>query len=127
MPFFKSNKNIFADYGEYFESKWMDHDTVFLPSTTVWSYDRELHIDDIDLWEVIYENNFGIYAAWSPQAEFYMIVPFYWMADKGFHIETFYGKDAGVKTWKRAKELGIDLPLHDHWIDTDILTHINGN
>jgi len=117
MPFFKSNKNIFTDHGEYFESKWMESDNIFLPPTTDWSYDRELQIDDIDLWEVIHEQNFGIYAAWNPRAEFYMIMPFHWMIDRGYHIETFYGLDAGLRTQKRAKELGMILPLHNYWVD----------
>ena len=117
MPFFKSNKNIFTDNGEYFESKWMDSDKIVLPPTTDWSYDRELQIDDIDLWEVIYEHDFGIYAAWTPRAEFYMIMPFHWMVAQGYHIETFYGLDAGLQTQKRAKELGITLPLHNYWVD----------
>lgn len=119
MPIFKSNKNIFVDNGEYFESKWMAQDTIYWPPTKPWSYERELNIDDIDLWEVIYEGNFGIYAAYSPEAEFYMIFPFYWMASKGFKIETFYGKDASIRTWKRAKELDIDLSVIEYWLDSD--------
>lgn len=121
MPFFKSNANIFKDHGEYFESKWMDSEELILPPTTDWTYDRELQIDDVDLWEVIHEGSFGIYAAWSPRAEFYMILPFWKMVDQGYHVETFYGIDAGLRTQKRAKELGITLPLNDYWVDDRIL------
>jgi hypothetical protein len=121
MPFFKSNANIFKDQGEYFESKWMDSNELVLPPTTDWTYDRELQIDDVDLWEVIHEGAFGIYAAWSPRAEFYMILPFWKMVDKGHSVETFYGIDAGLKTQQRAKELGITLPLNNYWVDDRIL------
>ena len=121
MPFFKSNANIFKDHGEYFESKWMDSHDLILPPTTEWTYDRELTIDDVDLWEVIHEEAFGIYAAWSPHAEFYMIAPFWKMAEKGYSIETFYGIDAGLRIQKRAKELGITLPLNNYWVDDRIL------
>lgn len=127
MPFFKSNANIFKDHGEYFESKWMDSDELVLPPTQTWTYDRELQIDDVDLWEVLYEGDFGVYAAWSPHAEFYMILPFYWAAGKfsaTYSIETFYGTDAALKTWKRAAELGIKLPLADYWVEQDTFAHI---
>jgi len=125
MPFFKSNANIFKDHGEYFESKWMDSNEVILPPTTDWSYDRDLQIEDVDLWEVIHEGDFGIYAAWAPKAEFYMIFPFYWKISQGFHIETFYGYDAAIKVHHRAKELGINLPLNDYWVGENILKYIN--
>ncbi len=83
MPFFKTTHNIINDNQEYFDDKWMDSDKLILPPKEEWTYDRELTIDDIDLWEVIYENNFGIYGAYSPHAEFYMIFPFYWIKDQG--------------------------------------------
>lgn len=119
MPIFKSTKNIFVDNGEYFETKWMEGNEIFWPPTTSWTYDRELTIDDIDIWEVIYEGSFGIYAAYSPDAEFYMIFPFYWMREK-YHIETFYGRDAGLQVWSRARELGINLDLIDYFVDSDL-------
>lgn len=127
MPFFKSNANIFKDNGEYFEQKWMDSDTPFLPPTKEWTYDRELQIDDIDLWEVIHEGDFGIYAAWSPHAEYYMIVPFWWKMDQGYSIETFYGADAAAKVWKRANDLGIKLPILDYWMDDDVYLKASQN
>jgi hypothetical protein len=50
-----------------------------------------------------------------------MILPFWKMMDQGYKIETFYGIDAGLQTQKRAKELGITLPLNDYWVDDRIL------
>tara|TARA_B110000977_G_scaffold70769_1_gene96047 strand:+ start:4343 stop:4726 length:384 start_codon:yes stop_codon:yes gene_type:complete len=119
MPFFKTTNNIVTDHGEHFDENWMDSDTLILPPKDEWTYDRELTIDDIDLWEVIFEDNFGIYAAYSPHAEFYMIFPFYWVKDQGFEIETFYGVDAADRTWKRAKELGMTLPVTEYYLPNE--------
>lgn len=119
MPFFKTTNNIFKDYQEYFDENWMDSDKLKIPPAHKWTYDREMTIEDVDLWEVIYEGNFGIYASYSPQAEFYMIFPYYWMLQGGHQIETFYGKDAANRTWARAKELGITLPVTEYWLASD--------
>ena len=62
MPFFKTTNNIVTDHGEHFDENWMDSDTLILPPKDEWTYDRELTIDDIDLWEVIFEDHFGISA-----------------------------------------------------------------
>ena len=48
-----------------------------------------------------------------------MIFPFYWMKDKGFNIETFYGKNAASLVQKRAKEIGINLNSTEVWLDSD--------
>ena len=119
MPFFKTTANITKDHGEYFDTNWMDSNEIVLPPKTEWTYDREMKLEDVDLWEVIYESNFGIYASYSPHAEFYMIFPFYWVKDNGFDIETFYGPNAAGDCFIRAKELGIDLTLHDYYYDTE--------
>ena len=119
MPFFKTTANITKDHGEYFDSNWMESDKIVLPPKETWSYDREMNIEDVELWEVIWESDFGIYASYSPHAEFYMIFPFYWKKDEGYDIETFYGADAANKCFLRAKSLGINLQLHDYYYDTD--------
>jgi len=119
MPFYKTLANITTDHGEHFDANWLDSEEIVLPPKETWTYDREMIIEDVDLWEVIVEAQFGIYAAYSPHAEFYMIFPFYWMKDRGHDIETFYGSDAASRCFLRAKELGIDLQLHDYYYDTD--------
>ena len=117
MPFYKTTQNIFVDNEEHFDQNWLDSDKLIMPKKEEWTYDRELVITDIDLWEVLYEGNFGVYAAYSPHAEFYMIFPFYWM--KGYEVETFYGKQAAGQCQDRCKELDIELPTHDYWLDDD--------
>lgn len=104
MPIFKSNKNVFVDFGEYYDPNWMDSNVIVLPDTKEWSYDRELQIEDVDLWEVISEfSGGGVYVSWSPYAEFYMVVLPEWAGG----IKTFYGKDClpSVKAYLREKNI----------------------
>ena len=55
----KSTANIFLDFGEVFESKWMDSNKIETPPHPEWDYSSELQIDDVDIWEVIYEQGGG--------------------------------------------------------------------
>ena len=57
MPFFKSTHNILVkvDEDEVFNENWMDSDSVVTPPTRKWSYDRDMQIEDVDIWEVLYE------------------------------------------------------------------------
>jgi hypothetical protein len=72
---FKTTQNIFKDFGEHFDPNWMDSDSLILPPKKEWDYKRPMQIEDVDLWEVIYEQggSVGVYAAYNPFAEFYMI------------------------------------------------------
>jgi hypothetical protein len=135
MPLFKSTYNILVkpDEDEVFNHNWMDSNTLILPPKTDWSYDREMQIEDVDIWEQLYYDNtgIGIYASWAPYAEFYLIttgfkentaprivngVP-YW--DK--NVETFYGAGAQKQVMIRARQLGVQLATHKTWIDDDEL------
>ena len=52
---FRSTQNIFSDLGEIFEPNWMDSDKIVLPPNPKWDYSRPLQIEDVDIWEVIWE------------------------------------------------------------------------
>lgn len=122
MPFFKTTTNILTDYGEYFESKWMDSNELQLPPRQNWDYQREMQIEDVDLWEVVYEMGVvGVYAAWSPYAEFYLIKPpNEYMEQRLLDLETFYGKNAASRCFHRLKShYNITLPTHQVWVDND--------
>lgn len=109
MPIFKSTKNIFVDHGEHFDPNWMDSDRIILPDTKPWTYDRELQIEDIDLWEVISEfGGGGVYVAWQPYAEFYMIVLPQWAGG----VKTFYGLDCLPQVKAYLNEKGIPWSVH---------------
>lgn len=134
MPFFKTNKNIFVDnqYDELYDANKYDSDTVQFPPggpddpKAQWDYARPMNIEDVDIWEEIYwqGGGLGLYAAWLPFAEFYMITP------KNFHqqqgitnigIELFYGPGSASRVMKRAKELGIPVPVGQIWVDSEDL------
>jgi hypothetical protein len=136
MPRFKTTDNILNNVTEYFDINWMDSNKIILPTKENWDYKRELKLEDIDLWEVIAEKNHaGIYAAWSPYAEFYLIVygnnPSFVLRASDIELgkakatdqykiyETVYGKNSQKKVKEKAIEMGIvlfDVPI---WIDNN--------
>jgi hypothetical protein len=116
---FKSTQNIFKDFGEVFETRWMDSNKIVTPPNPKWDYSRELTIEDVDIWEVLHErgHGVGIYASWCPYAEFYLIRTGWWNAPN--NIETYYGQGAQKQVQKRMKELGIPYSLNEHWVDSE--------
>jgi hypothetical protein len=119
MPFFKTTQNIFKDNGEYFNPDWMNYDTIQTPPKKNWDYKEELTIEKVNLWEVIAEASWGVYAAWDPYAEFYMVVPPYW--ENKNSLEVYYGKGASFQIAKRMKELGFAVPKNKIWVDSDMM------
>jgi hypothetical protein len=124
MPFFKTTYNILVRPGEdeLFDPNWMNSDKMILPPKKDWDYSRELQIEDIHIWEVLYEasGGIGIYAAWDPFAEFYMFTTGWvpkTMNDR--IIETYYGPQASKKVKQRADSLGISLQLHNIWVEPE--------
>lgn len=124
MPFFKTTYNILVRPGEdeLFDPNWMNSDKIILPPKKDWDYSRELQIEDIHIWEVLYEasGGIGIYAAWDPFAEFYMFTTGWvpkTMNDR--IIETYYGPQASKKVKQRADSLGIPLQLHNIWVEPE--------
>jgi hypothetical protein len=128
MPFFKSTYNILKkpDEDEVFNPNWMDSNTLILPDYKEWDYGREMTIEDVDIWEVIYEKGggIGVYASWLPYAEFYMITSGWRPLRLGQTvndriIETYYGAGSNEQVRKRAAELGIFLPSTQVWVDSE--------
>jgi hypothetical protein len=120
---FKSTQNIFLDFGEVFETKWMDSNKIETPPKWDWDYSRELTIDDVDIWEVIYEQGggVGVYAAWCPYAEFYLIRTG-WRNVKpetNYGVETYYGPGAQQKVQNRMREMSIPFSTNKIWVDPE--------
>lgn len=82
-------------------------------------YSEPLSFNEIEVWEQIYfkGGNVGIYGAWRPYAEFY-IITYNLFINTPAGIEIYQGKDAGSRVWKKAKELGISLPVTSIWNNT---------
>lgn len=123
MPIFKTTKNILQTpwEDELFDENWMDSNKLILPPKKHWDYQRELTIEDVDIWEVLYEEGGakGIYAAWSPYAEFYMVRVGWYLESLGYGIETYYGPGSSALVQKRAKELNMPIPTYEIWVEPE--------
>lgn len=130
MPVFRTTAQIFSHLGEeVLDPNWADYDKVQLPPTKKWDYQRDMTIEDVEIWEVIREGGggMGIYAAWLPFAEFYMVMINWDMA-------FFYGKGAQREMLKFIKECGVkDLPMYSvlvtdeeykYFVDSDVKSNI---
>lgn len=123
MPFFKTTKDILTTpwEDELWDDNWMDSDKLKLPPTYQWNYSRELQIEDIEIWEVLYQatGGVGVYAAWLPYAEYYMITTGWEMAKIGMGIETYYGKGAQQKVAQKMQEMGIPFATYKVWVNNE--------
>lgn len=114
MAQFRTTAQIFGDHGEVFESRWMDHNKPIYPPTRLWSNDRELYVEDVDIWEVIVEfTGGGVYASWCPHAELYMVV----LPIEQGGVMTWYGPTAEKQVRRYLDQKGIyysPYPEHYH-------------
>jgi hypothetical protein len=122
MPVYRTNQDIFkTGANEVFESKWFDSNVIVTPKKGKWDYKRELTVDDVEIWEAIYEDNWGlgIYASYEPYAEFYMIK---YVDHKGVTIkDTFYGAGSQDKIIKFMLENNIPFATHKVWVENEDL------
>jgi hypothetical protein len=139
MPQFKTSYNILKkqDEDECFNPNWMNSDKLVLPPggpddiKNKWDYSRELKVEDVDIWEVLYEatQGIGLYASWKPYAEFYMITTGLNLRNaprivKGIRYwdrnsETFYGAGALNRATQRAIQLNIPVHINQIWVDSE--------
>jgi hypothetical protein len=130
MAIFKTNRDIFTApwEDELFNENWMDHDVPYAPPTVNWKYDREMRVEDVEIWEQIcYKSGgIGLYAAYLPYAEFY-IVTGKWIQAKPSNVECFYGPGSMQAAYRRAKELGLIVAVQKTWVDDkDLWLHQPG-
>lgn len=106
MPRWKSTKNIFVDGGEVFDENWMNYSTVQTPPTMPWPNDVPIRFEHVEIWEVITEQSggVGVYAAWLPYAEYYIVT--------GNHkiIAEFEGINANARLETYLKTNNIPYP-----------------
>jgi hypothetical protein len=143
MPFFKSTYNILKkpDEDEVHNDNWFDTPFLQLPPSPKWDYKREMKVEDVDIWEVLTEQGggLGVYAAWCPYAEFYLITSGSNLNNSWYGnlngieynyndrtIETYYGPGSQDIVRKRAEELGIVLGNFNIWVeDNDMWLYLN--
>jgi hypothetical protein len=118
---FKTTQNIFKDLQEYFDPNWMDSDKIITPPKTNWDYKRPMQIEDVNLWEVIYEQGgaVGVYASWDPYAEFYMIRVGWFLEQQGYGAEVYYGPGAQKQVQNRMREMSIPFSVNKTWVEPE--------
>jgi hypothetical protein len=124
MPFFKTTHNIFNTpwEDELWDDNWFDSSKVILPPNRPWNHKKELKFEDVQVWEQIYfeSGGTGLYAAWDPYAEMYLITKNIHAKDsKNQYTEIFYGKNAGNRAYKKATELGMPIYLNKIWVEDE--------
>lgn len=124
MPFFKTTKNIFIDpwNDDFFSENWSNLEKAFIPETRKWDYSRELNIEDVSLWEVIYQEGGGkgFYASYDPYAEFYLLTPGWFLSLKDrVDIKTYYGPGSMKKAYKKALEWGMPIQTNKVWVENE--------
>ena len=121
MPIFKSTKEIL-------ENPWVNAhgrttaNTTGLPCHYEWDNSRSIEVTDVSIWEQLFfqEGNLGIYVAWDPFAEFYMIT-YNMFLNTPYGIQTFQGPTAGHEVYNVARELGIELSFKNVWINSTVV------
>ena len=117
--------SIFKTTNEILNRSW--DNSVKTPESYTWenlpkqihlTKETELSIEDIETWEEIYYQcgSLGIYAAWSPYTEFYILIHCFF-SDKNYGIEIFKGPNAGQQVKERAEFFGISLAINKIWVD----------
>jgi hypothetical protein len=106
MARFKLTENIFLNSGEVFDENMIDNPNLRFPQNTMWSENRPMKIEDVDIWEVIIEHGgpFGVYAAWQPYGELYIVL------DKYSLVAEFSGINANLELEKYLQKEKIWYP-----------------
>ena len=114
MPIFKKTSDILSKPWNEGESSQVPD----LPLKEEWLKPTLPTFEDIDTWEQIYyqPGNVGIYAAWSPYVELFIIV-YDLFLNQPAGIEIFFGDNASKNTKNRAHQLGIDIPTNTVWVN----------
>jgi len=103
---------IFKSTYEIINDPWQQKtDEVVSKVPPAWPNEKDISIQDVIVWEQIYHQpgNIGIYVAWSPYAEFYLVA-YDLFTKTSAGLETFIGPDAVVQVQKIASKLNITLP-----------------
>lgn len=113
MGVFKKTKDILENVWPN-DNNYHQHE---LPRKYEWLKETPMTFDDVDIWEQIYSEpgNIGIYAAWSPYREIYIIVHNQFLHES-FGIEIYQGPTASDQVYKRASQFNIKLPQNAVWI-----------
>ena len=90
----------------------VDPNPKILPPKSQWDNQQPIRFEDVNLWEQIFymPGNIGVYAAWDPYDEFYVVV-YNLFADQPCGKEHFSGPDAPNEIAKKLQTFGIKLDV----------------
>jgi hypothetical protein len=118
---FKTTRDIFEQWNdELWDDNLLDTPFIQYPPRVDWDNSRPLQIEDVDIWEVLYAEGGGrgVYAAWLPYAEFYLVRTG-WENEAKNGFETYYGPTAVDQVIKRSKQLGYHLNIQKKWVEPE--------
>lgn len=83
-----------------------------IPLYDEWDYSVSIDITKIRIWEQLYHDpgNIGLYAAWSPYIECYILVHYPFLGTNN-GIVVYYGNDACYDVSAIMKELSVDFEV----------------
>jgi hypothetical protein len=116
MTIFKSTRHI-LDFPWGIPVRIPTTAKVTPPTQKNWNSQTIPSFEDVEYWEELYfqPGNIGIYAAWSPYVDLYMITYNLFINDSG--VVLYSGPTAAKEVWMKANELKIQLPLTRNWVD----------
>lgn len=124
MPQFRTSNHLFINPGidDFWDENFMERKEVYLPPTYKWDYKKDMQIEDVQLWELIYEEYGlqGLYASYVPYAEFYLLLTKNFENDTPI-LKTFYGQNCLEKILNELKEQNLNWPIFKNriWVDEE--------
>lgn len=118
--------NILRTTTSIFQNEWggeRDGDVVYNNSPPIfidWDYSKSVTINDITIWEQIYQSpgNFGLFISWAPYIEYYVFI-FYTFNERCRKIKTFYGPDAHIEVKKILQDYGVSVDITDVYVNSN--------
>lgn len=106
MPLFRTTNDILrTNSEELHDENHKNFSFITLPPNPLWDNSRELNIEDVDIWEVIFEGGggVGLYASWCPYANFFML-------RYKEQLECYYGVEGERRLENRLNDLKLPYP-----------------
>jgi hypothetical protein len=107
MPRFKTKYNVFENNDELFSEEVAKENGIYLPDTWDWNEPSQIAVDDVVIWECLFEQSglSGIYAAWAPYEEFYIVT------EHRVVVKEFFGPSAKELVDKYCVANSIPVPV----------------
>jgi len=107
MPRFKTKYNVFENNEELYSEAIAKENGIYIPETWDWDGSTQVSVNDVIIWECLFEQTgpFGIYAAWAPYEEFYIVT------DHRVVVKEFFGPSAKGLLNEYCVANGIPVPV----------------